>query len=40
MGEIIGAEQAQEQSADEETRVIWEIRAIFQDISGENHERD
>ena len=40
MGEIVGAEKAQEQSADKETRSSWEISAICHDIASANHERN
>ena len=40
MGESVGAEQAQDQSAGEWARVSWEGRAIPRDISIAINERD
>ena len=38
--EIMGEEQAQEQSADVNTQAGWGIRAICHDILSANHDRD
>ena len=40
MDEILGAKQAQEQSADVNTQVRWGARAICHDIQSANRERD